>query len=105
MKGLPIDLAWAIQFASSTQTHRQNGPDQWQARFDSVSEWVCRELENTNPELATALWEFLSRVETELDPHQIIDVARWLRDVLEGTALLLADGLSPWDLTPSASVT
>ena len=63
--------------------------EEWAARFDPANQWVCCELEKTNPELASALWELLSRVETELPPDLISDLALWLRDVLEGTASLL----------------
>ncbi len=77
--------------------------EEWRARFDFVNEWVCCDLETTHPELATALFEFLSRVEAELDPYQIFDVALRLRDLLEGTSLIAAEGLSPWSVTQSRS--
>ena len=34
--------------------------------------------------------------ETELQPREICDVALWLRDVLEGTAAGLDEGLLAW---------
>ena len=69
---------------------------EWAVRFDPINQWICCDLERTNPELAKAFWEFLSRIETELQPREICDVALWLRDVLEGTAAMLNEGLPAW---------
>jgi hypothetical protein len=67
--------------------------EQWRTRFDEVNEWIWNGLHQTHPELTEDLWRFFSRVEDELEPHQICDLALWLRDVLEGSALIAEDGL------------
>jgi hypothetical protein len=65
--------------------------DQWHARFDAVNDWVHNQLPVTNPALSERLWQFLARAETELQPEQTFELARWFGDVVQGAALVAAE--------------